>query len=182
MTEQTPPEPNAAARRSAALRRNAVQRAARTVARLQDGIAALTRAGLPISGPLIKRETGLDYKTIQRNPAAYALFCKHAAHFTQPPTPKPTTRRTGKGRRNKTRTPVAPQPTPRDPLLERPKRRLVDRVRALEADNTELTLAAARLALSQQEIEARNMELLAQLVTTQRRLQMVIAEHTHGNS
>jgi hypothetical protein len=40
------------------------------VARLQDGVAALTRAGPPITGPLIKQETGLDYKTIQRNPAA----------------------------------------------------------------------------------------------------------------
>ena len=103
MTEQSAPSRNPAARRSAALRRNAAQRAERTVERLQDGIAALTRAGLPITGPLIKRETGLDYKTIQRNPAAYALFCKHAAHFTMPRIAKPTTRRTCRRRRNLTR-------------------------------------------------------------------------------
>jgi hypothetical protein len=57
-------------RRRVALQRNATQRAERTVARLQEGISALTRAGLPITGPLIKQETGLDYKTIQRNPTA----------------------------------------------------------------------------------------------------------------
>jgi hypothetical protein len=131
VNEQLPPEPNAATRHSAALRRNAAQRAARTVARLQDGVAALTRAGPPITGPLIKQETGLDYKTIQRNPA-YALFCKHAAHFTQPRTRKPSARTMGKRRHNKARASAAPQPTPPDPLLERPKRRLVDRIRVLE--------------------------------------------------
>jgi hypothetical protein len=150
--------------------------------RLQDGIAALTRAALPITGPLIKRETGLDYKTIQRNPAAYALFCKHAAHFTQARTPKPTTRRTGKRRHNKTRASTAPQPTPRDPLLERPKRRLVDRLRALEAENAELVRAAARLAITQQEIEAQDMDLRSRLVEAQRDRRIRIAEHTGSAS
>ena len=101
MTDQDAPKLSPADRRRVALQRNAAQRAERTVARLQDGIAALTRAGLPITGPLIKRETGLDYKTIQRNPAAYALFCKHAAHFIQLRTPKPSTRETAKLARSK---------------------------------------------------------------------------------
>ena len=57
------------------------------------------------------------------------------------------------------------------------KRRLVDRIRALEVENTELVRAATRLALTQQEIEAQNMELCAQLVAMQRNLQIVIAEH-----
>jgi hypothetical protein len=178
VTEQSAPSPNGAARRSAALRRNAAKRAERTVERLQDGIAALTRAGLPITGPLIKQETGLDYKTIQRNPAAYALFCTHAAHFTQPRTPKPSARTIGKRRHKKARPSVAPQPTPRDPLLERPKRRLVDRIRAVETENAELVRAAARLALSQQEIEAQSMDVRSQLVAVQRNLRIVIAEHT----
>jgi hypothetical protein len=182
LTEQSPPQPNAAARRSAVLRRNAAQRAERTVARLQDAIAALTRAGLPITGPLIKRETGLDYKTIQRNPAAYALFCKHASHFTQPRTPKSTTKRTGKRRRNMTRASAAPQPTPRDPLLERPKRRLVDRIRILEGENAELMQAAARQALHQQEIEALNMNLRSCLVAAQRDLRSLVAEYSTGRS
>jgi hypothetical protein len=146
--------------------------------RLQEGIAALTRAGSPITGPLIKRETGLDYKTIQRNPSAYALFCKHAAHFTQPRTPRHTRGGNGKRRQNKNRVTVAPQPTPRDPLLERPKRRLIDRIRALEAENTELMYATAQLALTQQETEERNMQLRAQLVAAHRKLQILIAEHT----
>jgi hypothetical protein len=182
VTEQSAPSPNGAARRSAALRRNAAQRAERTVERLQDGIAALTRAGLPITGPLIKRETELDYKTIQRNPAAYALFCKHAAHFTQPRTPKPTTRGTGKRRRNMPRASTPPQPTPRDPLLERPKRRLVDRIRILEAENAELVQAAGRQALHQQEIEALNMNLRSRLVAAQGDLRSLVAEYTSSPS
>ena len=180
MNEQLPPEPNAATRGSAALRRNAAQRAARTVARLQDGVAALTRAGLPITGPLIKQETGLDYKTIQRNPA-YALFCKHAAHFTQPRTRKPSARTMGKRRHNKARASAAPQPTRRDPLLERPKRRLVDRIRVLEIHNTELVQAATRLALAQQEIEAQNMELRSQLAAAQRTVRLLFREDTTGS-
>ena len=95
----------------------------------------------------------------------------------QPRTRKPITRKTAKRRRNMPRASTAPQPTPRDPLLERPKRRLVDRIRALEVENTELVRAATRLALTQQEIEAQNMELCAQLVAMQRNLQIVIAEH-----
>jgi hypothetical protein len=177
VTEQSALEPRAVARRAAALRRNAAQRAERTVMRLQDGIAAMTRAGLPITGPLIKRETGLDYKTIQRNPAAYALFCKHAAYFTQLRVTESRPRLSARNRRRKQpRSALPPKPTPRDPLLERPKKRLVDRVRALEAENADLMQAAARLALAQQEIEARNMDMCAQLVVARRNLQLIIAE------
>jgi hypothetical protein len=101
---------------------------------------------------------------------AYALFCKHAAHFTQPRTTDATTTRTGRRRERKRRASAAPQPTPRDPLLERPKRRLVERLRALEVENAELMRATARLALAQQEIEVENMHLRAQLAATQRNL------------
>jgi hypothetical protein len=183
VSEHSPQEPSATERRVAALRRNAARRAERTVTRLQEGIAALTRASLPITGPLIKQETGLDYKTIQRNPAAYALFCKHAAHFAQGGAVKPANRPHGGSRgRKRARSAVPPQPTPRDPLLERPKRRLVDRIRTLETENAELLGATTGLALSQQEIEAQNMELRARLVATQRNLQVLIAEHTGGNA
>jgi hypothetical protein len=62
--------------------------------------------------------------------------------------------------------------------LERPKRRLAERIRALETENAELVRAAARLALGQQEIEAQSMDLRSQLVAVQRNLRIVIAEHT----
>jgi hypothetical protein len=182
VTDQAKPELSPADRRRVALQRNATRRAERTVTRLQEGITGLTRAGLPITGPLIKRETGLDYKTIQRNPAAYALFCKHAAHFIQPRSPKPSARKIAKRQRNKARSSVAPEPTPRDPLLERPKRRLVDRIRAIETENAELVLAATRLALAQQEIEMQNMDLRSRLVATQRDLRLLITEHTGGSA
>ena len=184
MTDQAAPELSPAERRRVALQRNATQRAERTVARLQEGITALTRTGLPITGPLIKRETGLDYKTIQRNPTAYALFCKHAAHFAKRPATNPAPQSRGRNRRrHRARATVPPQPTPRDAMLERPKRRLVDRIRVLEAENAGLLDAAARLALSQQEIEARNMDLRSQLVAVQGNLRIVIAEkHPFGSS
>jgi hypothetical protein len=183
VTDQAAPEVSPADRRRVALQRNATQLAERTVARLQEGITSLTRAGLPITGPLIKQETGLDYKTIQRNPAAYALFCKHAAHFAQRPATNAVPRSRDRSRRRKqARSAVPRQPTPRDPLLERPKRRLVDRIRVLEAENAGLLDAAERLGLAQQEIEARNMELRSLLVAAQRNLHIVIAEHTRGNS
>jgi hypothetical protein len=129
-----------------------------------------------------RRPRGVPIQLALLLDAAYALFCKHAAHFTQPRTPKPTTRGTGKRRRNMPRASTPPQPTPRDPLLERPKRRLVDRIRILEAENADLAQAAARQALHQQEIEALNMNLRSCLVAAQRDLRSLVAEHTSGPS
>jgi hypothetical protein len=86
-----------------------------------------------------------------------------------------------KRRHNKARASAAPQPTPRDPLLEHPKRRLVDRIRVLEIHNTELVQAATRLALAQQEIEAQNMELRSQLAAAQRTVRLLFREDTTGS-
>jgi hypothetical protein len=88
----------------------------------------------------------------------------------------------GRRHRNKARaSAAAPQPTPRDPRLEGPKRRLVDRIRVLELDNAELVQAATRLALAQQEIEAQNMQLRSLLAAAQRNVRLLFREDTTGS-
>src|ERR1700680_2804581 len=103
-------------RRRDTARQNARVQAQRTIERLTQGIAALTRAELPITAKTVEAQTGLSYRTITRNAEAYALFCKHAAYF-QPKAQTRTTQapRTAARRRAKPKAPAW------DPLLGRPK-------------------------------------------------------------
>src|ERR1700682_2436231 len=89
------------------LRAAAAARSNATVERLRAGITSLEESGLAVSGPSIYKVTGLAFKTIQRNPRAYNLYCAHAAYFQRSPKRKGH-RRTGRRR------PSEPQ---RDPLL-----------------------------------------------------------------
>src|SRR5690242_18983959 len=55
------------------LRAAARARADHTVTRLQTGIQAIQERHEPVTARTIERETGLTFKTIQRNAAAYEL-------------------------------------------------------------------------------------------------------------
>ena len=61
------------------LRAAAAARSNTTVERLRVGITVLQESGLAVSGPSTYKVTGLAFKTIQRNPRAYNLYCAHAA-------------------------------------------------------------------------------------------------------
>jgi hypothetical protein len=162
-------------RRRDTARRNAKLQAKRTVERLMEGIASLTRAGTTISAKTIERVTGLSYRTITRNTEAYVLFCKHAAHFL--PKPVPSATKQNRRARHKASAPTAAL---WDPLLGRTKRQLAARIRADEQRTAELEQALVTASLQQQEVVGRNMAMEAELAQTTRRLSEVIAEHRNG--
>lgn len=162
-------------RRRDTARRNAQLQAKRTVERLTAGIAALTKAGTPISAKTVERETGLGYRTITRNTEAYLLFCKHAAHFLPTPIAK-ASKPNGRARRKAS----TPKAASWDPLLGRSKRQLATRIRAAEQRTAELEQALAATTVQQQELLRRNLALEAELAQTTRRVSQVIAEHRSG--
>jgi len=158
-------------RRVDTARHNARQQAERTLERLTQGIAALIRAGTPITAKTVEAQTGLSYRTITRNPEAYALFCKHAAYFQprQPSRPKAGASKHAK-----------PKAASWDPLLGRPKRQLANRARAAEHRAEELEQALVANALQLQEAARRNLALEVELAQTTRRLAHLVAEHRGG--
>ena len=163
-------------RRRATARNNARQQAQRTLHRLTQGIAALTRDGVPITAKSVETQTGLSYRTITRNVEAYVLFCKHAAYF-QPKQPRGTTQARQRLPEPTQRTPSA---APWDAFLGRPKRQLANQLRAAQQRMSELELAFVTNAVKQQEVERRNLALETELAVTTRRLAHLVAEHREG--
>jgi hypothetical protein len=163
-------------RRRDTARQNARLQAQRTIERLTHGIAALTKAEMPISAKTVEAQTGLSYRTITRNAEAYALFCKHAAHFQ----PKPPTRTSARTRTTRVRKLAKPSAAGWDPLLGRPKRQLANRLRAAEQRLSELEQAFVTNAVQQQELARRNLALEVELAQTTRRLTHLVAEHRGG--
>jgi hypothetical protein len=176
MVEQTrAPLPSQDRRRDTA-RRNARLQAQRTLDRLTQGIAALAKANTPITAKTVEAHTGLSYRTITRNPEAYVLFCKHAAHFQpKPPTGSPRPARTPAARNR-----AKPKVTAWDPLLGRPKRQLAHRLRVAEQRLSELERAIVASAVHEQELARRNLALETELAQTTRRLAHLVAEHRGG--
>jgi hypothetical protein len=120
------------------LRAAARARAERTVARLQTGIQALQDRHEQVTARTIERETGLTFKTIQRNAAAYELYTAAADVFRHRPN------RASHQRRRRSRT---PKPPLRDSLLAYKKPHLVARLREalqrIEALETAIAVQAA---------------------------------------
>jgi hypothetical protein len=163
-------------RRRDTARQNARLQAQRTIERLTQGIAALTKAEMPITAKTVEAQTGLSYRTITRNVEAYALFCKHAAYFQ----PKPPTRTSALTRTTRVRKLAKPRAAGWDPLLGRPKRQLANRLRAAEQRLSELEQAFLTNALQQQDLARRNLALEVELAQTTRRLAHLVAEHRGG--
>ena len=164
-------------RRDTALH-NARLQAQRTLERLSLGIAALTKASMPITAKTVEAQTGLSYRTITRNAEAYALFC-HAAYFQRKPS-QPSTRTTQPTRTAGSRKRAKPCAAAWDPLLGRPKRQLANRLRAAEQRLRELEQAFVTNAIQQQDLARRNLALEAELAQTTRRLGHLVAEHRAG--
>ncbi len=121
------------------LRAAARERAERTVARLEAGIRAIGGRGELVTARTVERETGLTFKTIQRNAVAYELY-KAAAHAFRTGQKHRQNRRRH-GREN------TPRPPIRDALLAYKKPQLVARLRTalqqIEALETALAVQAA---------------------------------------
>ena len=119
------------------LRAAARARAEHTVTRLQTGIQTLQERHEQVTARTIERETGLTFKTIQRNAAAYELYIGAADVFRHRSKRQPN-------RRRRARSPKQPE---RDALLAYKKPHLVERLRAalqrIEALETALAVQAA---------------------------------------
>jgi hypothetical protein len=149
------------------LKRQATERADRTVERTRAGIAALRAAAHKITAESLKQATrelepgfaGLSFQVIRRNPRAYALYREAADAFSAQviPDEQPRPRRRRRVRR---RTPRAAY----DPLQRFDKKELIRRIRALEMDlELELQRRAA-LAYDQQAVLAKMIRLETEIV------------------
>ena len=125
--------------RHSRLKAAARERADRTVARLDDGIRAIVERRELVTARTIEHETGLTFKTIQRNAAAYEVYKAAAEAFRGGA--KHQSRRRRHGRSS---TPTAPI---RDSLMAYKKPQLVSRLRTaltqIEALETALAVQAA---------------------------------------
>ena len=121
------------------LRAAASARAERTVARLQAGIQAIQGDRNLVTARTIERETGLTFKTIQRNAAAYEIYKAAANAFHTRQKHRSNHRRHGRAN--------TPRPPIRDALLAYKKPQLVARLRTalqqIEALETALAVQAA---------------------------------------
>jgi len=123
------------------------ERSEHTVARLEAGIRALEGCREVVTTPTIERETGLTFKTIQRNAAAYELY-KAAAHaFRTGQNHRPNRRRHGRAN--------TPRPPIRDALLAYRKPQLVARLRSALTQIEALEAALAVQAATCQEQHVR---------------------------
>src|SRR5437899_9794471 len=121
-------EPEVQADPFAHLKKQAAERADRTVERMRAGIAALRAADQKITAESIKQITrelepgfaGLSFQVILRNPRAYALYREAASAFSAQATPdaRQVKRRQWRVRRAAHRTPCLSY----DPL-QRPDKR-----------------------------------------------------------
>jgi hypothetical protein len=138
------------------LRAAAHARAERTVARLQTGIQALQDRHEQVTARTIERETGLTFKTIQRNAAAYDLYTSVADIFGNHSKRQSNRRRRGRAR---TRNPPV-----RDSLLAYKKPHLVARLRAalqqIEALEAALIFSRTRSTAARFEFNSAREELI----------------------
>jgi hypothetical protein len=124
------------------LRAAARARAEHTVTRLQVGIQAIQERHEQVTARTIERETGLTFKTIQRNAAAYDLYSGAADVFRQRSKRQPN-------RRGPARSPKQPV---RDALLAYKKQYLVERLRvAMQRIETLETALAEQAATCQEQ-------------------------------
>ena len=157
------------------LKRQAGERADRTVERLRAGVAALQGTGRKITAESIKQVTrelepgfsGLSFQVIRRNARAYAVYHAAADAFSaQPASAGKPTKRTRR-RRLRSRTPDLEPRSLYDPLQRLDKRDLVHRVRRLERElDAERHLRSA-LAYDQQTLRAKLLRLETDIVLLQ---------------
>src|SRR5258708_4854492 len=120
---QNPPPPNHPRyneQRLAGLRTYATQQRQATLSRLHAAITMLKEKGEPITVHTIREASGLDYKSIARNPEALALFHQHSTFLAAKR--KETKKKRKPGREEEI-------PRQKDPLLNYKRPQLVARVR-----------------------------------------------------
>ncbi len=120
MQNPPPNHPRYNEQRLAGLRTYATQQRQATLSRLQAAITLLKDKGEPITVHTVREASGLDYKSIARNPEALALFHQHSTFLAAKR--KETKKKRKPGREEEI-------PRQKDPLLNYKRPQLVARVR-----------------------------------------------------
>lgn len=138
------------------LRANAAAQKQATLDRLNSAITQLETEGRPVTTFTIKEVSGMDYMAYYRNREAFQLFQEHSTHLRkereqeqakQQATSRGKSRKTGKGQAVSHTIKVSP----RDPLLDYKRPRLVELLHEAQAERDEAKrqARAARTELEQ---------------------------------
>jgi hypothetical protein len=189
MTEQTVSDE----KRYDHLRAYAATQRQTTVKRLEKAITQLEAEGRPVNTFTIKEMSGLDYMAYYRNREAFQLFQEHSTHLRkereqaqakrQAASPG-RSRKTGKGQAAS----HAINVSPRDPLLDYKRPRLVELLHEARAERdeakrqvkTERTEAEQRAQVERAELEQRYQKLLQEHMScgvTIAKLEAQVAEY-----
>ncbi len=115
------------------LRANATAQKQTTVNRLSQAITRLEAEGRPVNTFTIKEVSGLDYMTYYRNREAFQLFQEHSTHLR-----KQREQEQARQHRSKSKKALhTVQITPRDPLLDYKRPRLVQLLHEARAERDE---------------------------------------------
>ena len=136
-----------------------------TVDRLSQAITLLEAESRPVNTFTIKEVSGLDYMAYYRNREAFQLFQEHSTHLRrereQEQAKRQAASRVSKRKRGKEReTPRAVKVSPRDPLLDYKRPRLVELLHEARAERDEAKRQVkAERAEGEQRAQAERIEL-----------------------
>jgi len=158
------------------LRANAAAQKQTTVDRLQEAITLLEIEGRPVNTFTIKEVSGLDYMTYYRNREAFQLFQEHSTHLRKEREQEQAKRQTvSPGRSRKAGKSRADSHTvkvsPRDPLLDYKRPRLVELLHEARAERDEAK-RQARVARAEAEQHTH-----AERAELERRYHKLLQEH-----
>ncbi len=155
------------------LRANAAAQKQTTVDRLSQAITQFEAEGRPVTTFTIKEVSGLDYMAYYRNREAFQLFQEHSTHLRREREQEQAKRQEalrGKSRKTKKSQTAAyaVKVSPRDPLLDYKRPRLVELLHEARAERdeakrqvkTERTEAEQRAQVERAELEQRYHKLL----------------------
>jgi hypothetical protein len=158
------------------LHANAATQKQTTVDRLNQAIVQLEAEGRPVNTFTIKEVSGMDYMAYYRNREAFQLFQEHSTHLRKEREQEQAkrqaasrggSRKTGKGQVASHSIKVSP----RDPLLEYKRPRLVELLHQARAERDE-----AKQQLRTEQVEAEQHALLAR-VELEQRYHKLLQEH-----
>jgi hypothetical protein len=158
------------------LRANAVAQKQTTVDRLSQAITQLEAEGRPVNTFTIKEVSGMDYMSYYRNREAFQLFQEHSTHLRKEreqeqakhqATSRGRQRKRGKGQAASHVVKVSP----RDPLLDYRRPRLVELLHEARAERDE-----AKQQLRTERVEAEK-RVQAERADLEQRYRKLLQEH-----
>jgi hypothetical protein len=164
--------------RYAHLRTNAAAQKQSTVDRLNRAIAELEAAGRPVTTFTIKEVSGMDYMSYYRNRESFQLFQEHSTHLRKEREQEQAKRQvTSRGNSRRQRKDQAAshvaKVSPRDPLLDYKRPRLVELLHEARAERDE---AKRQLRMERAEAEQHAQAERAEL---EQRYHKLLQEHMH---